>query len=82
MDPDPYLVLMDPALDPGGPKKYGSSGSGFAILFPSVQKQIIITINDITFSFMSIFNIFIFNFAKKNINIFTITIFISIGTQV
>ncbi len=25
-DPEPYLVLMDP--DPGGPKTYGSYGSG------------------------------------------------------
>ncbi len=26
-DPDPYLWLMDPDADPGGPKSYGSSGS-------------------------------------------------------
>ncbi len=31
-DPDPYLWLMDPDSDPGGPKTCGSSGSGSAIL--------------------------------------------------
>ncbi len=28
-DPDPYLWLMDPYSDPGGPETYGSFGSGF-----------------------------------------------------
>ncbi len=28
LDPGPYLWLMDPAPDPGGPKTCGSSGSG------------------------------------------------------
>jgi hypothetical protein len=29
-EPDPYLILMDP--DPGGPKTYGSCGSGSTTL--------------------------------------------------
>ncbi len=28
-DPDLYLWLTDPDADPGGPKTYGSYGSGF-----------------------------------------------------
>ncbi len=41
-DPDPAIFvsdlqdvqyLMDPDADPGGPKTYGSYGSGFATLF-------------------------------------------------
>jgi hypothetical protein len=28
-DPDPYLLLEDLDLDPGGPKTHGSDGSGF-----------------------------------------------------
>jgi hypothetical protein len=31
-DPDPYLGLTDPDPDPGGPKTYGSDGSGSATL--------------------------------------------------
>ncbi len=31
-EPDPYLVLMDPDPDLGGPKTYGSCGSGSASL--------------------------------------------------
>jgi len=35
-DPDPYLVLMDPDRDPGGPKTYGSCGSGSATLMVTI----------------------------------------------
>ncbi len=31
-DPDPYLWLMDPDLDPGGPNTCGSCGSGYGSL--------------------------------------------------
>ncbi len=36
-DPDPYLCLIDP--DPGGPKTYGSYGSGSVTLVPSLRKK-------------------------------------------
>jgi hypothetical protein len=31
-DSDPYLILMDPDPDPGGPKTYGSSGSAKLVI--------------------------------------------------
>jgi hypothetical protein len=34
-NPDPYLCLMDPDPDPGGPKTYGVGGSGCATLVAS-----------------------------------------------
>jgi hypothetical protein len=37
MDADPYLSLMDPGADPGGPKKYGSYGSGSATPLRSLR---------------------------------------------
>ncbi len=37
-DADPYLWLMDPDADPGGPKTYGSYGSGSATLLPISAK--------------------------------------------
>ncbi len=33
MDPDPYLVLMDPDRDPGGPKTYRTDLGSATLLF-------------------------------------------------
>ncbi len=43
-DPDPYLWLMNPDLDPGGPKTCGSGRSGFGSGSATLVMRVAVTI--------------------------------------